>query len=507
MIRYAVDRRCRLMYTKCMSTLQTLSDTQRTFFEQATRALFANPYHPERQNLLRACMGNEPGAGSETALLQRVRAELGELDKNRPATLSQFAGTDQQLLGHAFLFDVFHEFCEAFDALIGRDAGSSGASDFPEAPDLLATLARRGFSTSAACGYVGLLYQFRRARHFIDQDVLGEAEAIQTVRRELWDVIFSHDMYLYERYLWNRMNRFSALLQGESGTGKAAAARVIGRSAFIPYNPDKRRFVRPLSESLISVDVASWPPERIESHLFGIQGDGEEGGSHEGVCAACGPHSVLFIEKIADCPGHVQQRLAHVLKHRCYTPVNGLDSLRFHGRIIASAPLAPEGGEPRNALHPDLYHQLCAAVITLPSLRVCFRENPQERTRMVRHMLTRLLGACPEDCLERVMDQLDTAPGPAYSWPGNVPELGQAVRRILLAGHYDGESEPWVETKDPGRALYRQMEAGVLTATDLQARYCTLLYEQYGTFGEVARRTDLNWRTVKKYIEKERGYE
>ncbi|MDA3895349.1 MAG: hypothetical protein PF482_04270 [Desulfobacteraceae bacterium] len=45
------------------------------------------------------------------------------------------------------------------------------------------------------------------------------------------------------------------------------------------------------------------------------------------------------------------------------------------------------------------------------------------------------------------------------------------------------------------------METGNIDAKTLVKRYCRLLYDKFGTYGEVARRTGLDRRTVKKHIE------
>jgi len=79
-----------------------------------------------------------------------------------------------------------------------------------------------------------------------------------------------------------------------------------------------------------------------------------------------------------------------------------------------------------------------------------------------------------------------------------VRELEQAVRRVLLDRRYAGDagalSGGWQER------LTRGIEASALDAAALVRGYCTLLYERFGTYEEVARRTGLDRRTVKKHV-------
>ena len=85
-----------------------------------------------------------------------------------------------------------------------------------------------------------------------------------------------------------------------------------------------------------------------------------------------------------------------------------------------------------------------------------------------------------------------------YPWPGNVRELEQAVRRVLLTGQYTGNAE---EREVAGvDALVRDVRSGALNARQLMSRYCNLLYRQTGTYEEVARRTGLDRRTVRKHV-------
>ena len=73
------------------------------------------------------------------------------------------------------------------------------------------------------------------------------------------------------------------------------------------------------------------------------------------------------------------------------------------------------------------------------------------------------------------------------------------MKRILLTGHYQGHQSA-ARSPQGCAALGAQMQDGTLTGEALLARYCALLYERFGTYEEVARRADLDRRTVKKYV-------
>jgi two-component system, NtrC family, response regulator HydG len=98
-----------------------------------------------------------------------------------------------------------------------------------------------------------------------------------------------------------------------------------------------------------------------------------------------------------------------------------------------------------------------------------------------------------------VLKALESALPRGYAWPGNVRELEQAVRRILLTGRYAAAQPQSAQNED--EALIDKLRSGELTAADLLARYCALLYRRLGTYAEVAKRTGLDPRTSRKYVE------
>jgi hypothetical protein len=63
-------------------------------------------------------------------------------------------------------------------------------------------------------------------------------------------------------------------------------------------------------------------------------------------------------------------------------------------------------------------------------------------------------------------------------------------------------SVPASPARLPGPAGFStSFEEGALDARGLVREYCRYLYEKLGTYGDVARRTGLDRRTVKSHIE------
>ena len=139
----------------------------------------------------------------------------------------------------------------------------------PFASDALALLGRRGFSAEDSKRFLGIFFQLRRAFHFIVQELIGESNCMKAFRRHLWDNVFTHDIRWYDRYLWNRMEDFSTLLLGETGTGTGTAAAAIGRSGFIPFDERKGRFAESFTRGFVSLNLSQYPETLIESELFG----------------------------------------------------------------------------------------------------------------------------------------------------------------------------------------------------------------------------------------------
>ncbi len=87
-----------------------------------------------------------------------------------------------------------------------------------------------------------------------------------------------------------------------------------------------------------------------------------------------------------------------------------------------------------------------------------------------------------------------------YAWPGNIRELEQCVRNVLIRKEYQPAAIPPASRREQ---IARDIYDGQLSADELLSRYCTLVFAQIGNYQETARRLRLDRRTVKNKIDKQ----
>jgi transcriptional regulator with AAA-type ATPase domain len=470
------------------------------FFKMMSESVFSNPFGERRVESDRKILGASVDVRWDemlAPLLQTLEENIQELEQAGNIVVDRDAGEDAEHLAVSILFYVYHQHAQRYDALIEEQlvAGDEPCRA-PFAFQCMEMLIGYGFKRVDACRYVGIFYQIRRAYFFISKGLVGESDCMRRFRAQLWDNIFTHEIAWYERCLWNRMEDFSTLLLGETGTGKGAAAAAIGRSGFIPFNPNAQKFEESFTRAFVSINLSQYPEALIESELFGHRKGAFTGAieKHEGIFSRCSSYGAIFLDEIGDVSVPVQIKLLQVLQERTFSPVGSHDKLRFRGRVIAATNKSIEGLRREGSFRDDFYYRLCSDLITVPPLRQRIRETPSELNSLAEHIMQRI---CGPELKVPVVDVLKMDLGKNYAWPGNVRELEQAIRRIMLTGSYKGDTiaEP-IEKLALGAAV----EAGNLSAKELVDKYCRDLYETYGNYGEVARRTGLDWRTVKKNV-------
>jgi len=485
---------------------KTLSTSTREFFHLLSEAATTNPFSDAYMNLQLKIAGCERAVSQEKlmeCMAARVAEKVQKLEADNCADISRFGGGDRELLRRAFLFDAYHQFLPLLDRHVG-DQSKAGDNPIPVRfhRDIFAVLCGRGFSREEAVFYLAIFYQVCRAFFFIERSLIGRCESMKNLRRHLWNNVFTNDIRLYEQYLWNRMEDFSTMLLGETGTGKGAAAAAIGRSGFIPFDEKRGTFVESFTGSYRALNLSQFPEALIESELFGHRKGAFTGAveAHEGIFARCSEYGSIFLDEIGDVGESIQIKLLHILQDRSFSPVGSHEKCRFRGRIIAATNKSMDSLRAGGQFRDDFFYRLCSDLIVVPTLRQRIREDPAEMDDLVSLIVRRISGEKSPDILNTVHRIIAKSPGKGYSWPGNVRELEQAVRRILLTGTYSGDAR--VAASDLQSRLRTGIDTGSLDAETLLSGYCQLLYERHGTYEEVARRTNLDRRTAKANIQK-----
>jgi sigma-54 dependent transcriptional regulator, flagellar regulatory protein len=278
-----------------------MSISEQEFFAALGDVVFGNPFSPERAALIaRLAPGARLGdlTQDREALARLVGPRLAPWLGNR-----RLSAEERRLIEPALLYVGYHRCVPELDEHIERQARQGGAPlPIAFAEQAIGDIVRAGIPELAAARYFALYFQLRRAFYFIHRSLAGECESMRRLRESLWNNVFTHDMRGYDTALWTRMEDFSTLLLGETGTGKGQAAAAIGRSGFIPYLPEQGRFAANFAESFIAINLSQFSELLIESELFGHRKGAFTGAidHHEGVFERCSAHGALFLDEIGE---------------------------------------------------------------------------------------------------------------------------------------------------------------------------------------------------------------
>jgi two-component system, NtrC family, response regulator AtoC len=208
----------------------------------------------------------------------------------------------------------------------------------------------------------------------------------------------------------------TVLLRGESGVGKEVVAHALHRAS--PR----------AGKQFLKVNCAALPGELLESELFGHEKGAFTGayrqkpGKFE---AADG--GTLMLDEIGEMPLRLQAKLLHVLQDGEFSRVGGEKIIDTDVRLIACTNRDLEAAMRAHQFREDLYYRLNVIEIRIPPLR----ERREEIPALVDHFRRRFsaqYGRNVDIPAETVRVFVE------YHWPGNIRELENAVKRIIVLG-------------------------------------------------------------------------
>ena len=207
------------------------------------------------------------------------------------------------------------------------------------------------------------------------------------------------------------------LLLGESGSGKEVVARLIHK-----LSPRSSRI-------FLKVNCAALPGELLESELFGYEVGAFTGASRPkpGKFELCDKGTIL-LDEIGELPGGLQAKLLHVLQDQEFSRLGSRSTIKVDVRILAATNVDIQAAIAAKKFREDLFYRLNAFTLNLPPLR----ERREEIPLLLRQFMARYAG-------RYARTQLPLSPGLVdacvrYSWPGNLRELENFVKRYLILG-------------------------------------------------------------------------
>jgi nitrogen regulation protein NR(I) len=232
--------------------------------------------------------------------------------------------------------------------------------------------------------------------------LVGQSRAMQNVYKEIGRVA---------------EKPVSILILGETGTGKELVARALWQHG------DRK------GRAFVAFNCAAIPANLLESELFGHERGAFTGAENRRIGRfEQAEHGTLFLDEIGDLSLETQAKLLRVLQEKVFTRVGGRDSIPTDVRVIAATHCDLPALVGAGKFREDLWYRLNVVVINLPPLR----ERREDIPALVKYFVARHgadlggVAAVQPAALKFIS---------AQPWPGNVRQLENVVKRMLLGAH------------------------------------------------------------------------
>ncbi len=259
-----------------------------------------------------------------------------------------------------------------------------------------ATLGQREAELDAAQRELALARKGRSTRYAYDA-IVGESEAIVSML-SLIDRVAGADI--------------PVLIVGESGSGKELVARALHVNSPRASGP------------FVSENCSAIPETLLESALFGHVRGAFTGATNTrpGLFDAA-DGGTLFLDEIAEMSLGMQTKLLRVLEDGLVKPVGSERARKVNVRVLGATHRDLEEWVSSGRFRKDLYYRLNVLTLKVPALR--------ERSGDVILLIKHFIGQYSTDRPRRLSRGAEAALL-SYSWPGNVRQLQNEIRRALL---------------------------------------------------------------------------
>jgi len=249
------------------------------------------------------------------------------------------------------------------------------------------------------------------------------------------------------------------LIEGESGTGKELFARAI-------HSSGTRR-----GKPFVAVNCGAIPAELVEAELFG-----HERGAFTGAAAArhgyfeAANGGTLFLDELGELPLATQVKLLRVIQEGEVTRLGSSAPTKVDVRIIAATNRELTSEVAAGRFREDLFFRVAVGVLHLPSLR----ERQGDLSLLIDHGLetANAEAAAQPGFVRKQLSAAGRQVFLSHTWPGNMRELLNTVRRAVLWAEndtIDAADARDALTVFPSNGKDPIMERSIENGIDLQA--------------------------------------
>ncbi|MDQ3388564.1 MAG: sigma-54 dependent transcriptional regulator, partial [Gemmatimonadota bacterium] len=279
----------------------------------------------------------------------------------------------------------------------------AGATDFVTKPIEPNALATRIAHCLAAVPAQELLTEVASAK-FDPQGIVGTHPLMQAVRHFVAQV--------------GAVPQVSALLLGESGTGKNLVARAIHAAG----GARNYRFVE--------INCAALPAHLLEAELFGYEkGAFTDARQTKRGLVEVADGGTLFLDELGAMPLDMQAKLLSFLESRSFRRIGSTRDASVNLRVVAATNSDLAGAVAKGSFREDLFYRLDVASQLLPPLRTIRSDIPAIADQFLKRAASYFAKPLPTlepESVERLR---------RYDWPGNARELRNVIERSLIFAH------------------------------------------------------------------------
>ncbi|MEQ9641308.1 MAG: sigma-54 dependent transcriptional regulator [Alphaproteobacteria bacterium] len=210
-------------------------------------------------------------------------------------------------------------------------------------------------------------------------------------------------------------SKATVFITGDSGTGKELCAEAIHRRSPRTAGP------------LVAINCAAIPRELIESEIFGhVRGAFTGAVEERDGAAARASGGTLFLDEICEMDVNLQSKLLRFVQTGSFNKVGGTKLEKVDVRFICATNQDPLQAVDEGRFREDLYYRLHVIPVHLPPLA----ERGDDVLEIAAEFLQRIAKEEGKH-FQRLAPVTETI-FLAYAWPGNVRQLENVIRNIVV---------------------------------------------------------------------------